>query len=385
MTNTLGAYNPIFYANETLIHLRKVLGLAGRVHRGYELERNSFRRGDTITIRKPATFAAQDAPSSSQDLNTSSLDIKLDQWKEVKFELSDKERAYTNDIIIEEHIGPAAYALADTLDQSLAAQYKNVPWVLDYGTATDTTIITAARKQLFDNQAPMNDNRIHFMVESGVEAYFLNSSVFHSAQVTGGTANQEALMRGGLGTRFGVEVFANQNAPTHTPGTLSKAAGDKALAVTGAHAKGVSSIVMGSGTGTETVVPGDTFVIAGHTQRYSVTNSTAVSSGAITVNIFPTLAVALAGSEVVTFGTAPNDSAHSVNLMFHRNWLGLAVAPLPDDLPGIEAFTATDPVQGLSVRARRWADGDNSKIIMALDVLYGHKVLDANLAVRTST
>ena len=36
MANTLGAYSPIFYAQGRLIHLRKNLGMAARVHRGFE-------------------------------------------------------------------------------------------------------------------------------------------------------------------------------------------------------------------------------------------------------------------------------------------------------------------------------------------------------------
>ena len=34
--NTLGIYDPLFYAQEALIQLEKALGLAGRVHRGYD-------------------------------------------------------------------------------------------------------------------------------------------------------------------------------------------------------------------------------------------------------------------------------------------------------------------------------------------------------------
>ena len=71
--------------------------------------------------------------------------------------------------------------------------------------------------------------------------------------------------------------------------------------------------------------------------------------------------------------------------MFHRNAFALAMVPLPMDLPGIEAMTVSDPVMGLSVRARRFADGHNSKLIMALDVLFGVKTLDPNMAVRAET
>mgnify|MGYP003481921806 CR=1 FL=1 len=387
MPNTLGAYNPIFYANETLIHLRKVLGMAARVHRGYELERNSFALGDTITIRKPSTFTAQNAPSSAQDIDSKSVNITLDQWKEVKFEATDKERAYTGERLIQEHIEPAAYALADVVDTALAVLAKDIPWYADYTTATDHTIITQARKVLFDNAVPMNDGRLHFMVDSTLEQGFLNSTVFHSAQVAGANA-EAALMRGNLGTRFGVEVFSNQNVQTITPGTAVRAAGDGIGAVNGAHLKGATSLAVNGFTGSETLVRGDNFVIAGNTQRYAVTADATMSTGTATLTITPGLAAALAGSEVVTFyaaGDAPSDTVHSLNLMFHRNAFALALAPLPDQLPGIDAFTATDPVSGLSVRARRWADGSNSKLIMALDILYGVKTLDNNLACRAET
>src|SRR3989304_5787547 len=113
MANTLGAYNPIFYASEALIHLRKALGMAGRVHRGYDRERSSFMKGDTARIRKPSTFTAQDAPSTAQDLVTDTVDIVLSYWREVKWALTDKERAFTQDDIIREHIAPSAYALGD--------------------------------------------------------------------------------------------------------------------------------------------------------------------------------------------------------------------------------------------------------------------------------
>jgi P22 coat protein - gene protein 5 len=384
MPNTLGAYNPIFYAQQTLIHLRKVLGMAARVYRGYEQERNAtFRMGDTITIRKPSTFTAQNAPSSAQDLATQSVNIVLDQWKEVKFEATDKERAYTGERLIAEHIEPAAYAIGDNIDQALAALYKDIPWISDYGSALDHTIITGARKVLFDNAVPM-DNNLHLMVDSTLEMAFLNSQVFHSAQVAGAAA-EGPLMRGTLGTRFGIEVFANQNVQAHLGGTATLTAGDKAGTVNGVHAKGATTLAVTGFTGAETIKKGDTLVIAGNTQRYAVAADVTLAAGAGTLTITPGLAAALVGSEVVTLGTAPSDTAHSANLMFHRNAFALAMAPLPDDLPGIEAFTAVDPVSGLSVRARRWADGNSSKLIMALDVLHGVKTLDPNLAVRAST
>ena len=382
MANTLGNYSPIFYANEALMHLRNALGMAQRVHRGYELERRSFQKGNTISIRKPSTFVAQDPISSDQDLDTETVDILLTSNPGVRFKLTDVELAYTQNQIIEEHIQPAAYAIANKIDQDLAALYKNVPWLYDYGTATDHTIITGAQKVMFDRAAFMDDGNMHMMVDGLVRSYFQNSTTFHAADVTG-PGNNDTLFRGSLGTRFGVEVFGNQNTPTHTPGTAA-GGGDAVGAINGALAKGATSIAVDGFTGAETILAGDTFVIAGNTQRYAVTSNVTLSTGAGTVNFTPAAVQAYADDSVMTLGSQ-TATAHSQQLMFHRNAFALALAPLPQNLPGIEAFTAVHADSGLAVRARRWSVGLTATTYVALDVLYGVKTLDPNLAVRAWT
>lgn len=391
MANTLGAYNPIFYANQTLLHLRNKLGLAGRIYRGYEQERRSFDRGQTITVRKPSTFTAQNAPSTAQDLNTSSVNILLDTHREVKYILTDKERAWTDEVIVTEHIEPAAYALANDLDQSLATLFKDVPYTYDYGTAIDHTILTGALRIPFDNAVPIDDGNMHFMVNGLLQSYFQNSQVFHSAQITGGVANQDTLLRGTLGTRFGVEVFGNQNTPTHAPGTAVSAGGDTAGAVNNGagYAVGITTMAVDGFTGSETVLIGDTFGIAGQTQKYVLTANSTWTTGAGNITFAPGLVAAVADNAVVTFtamvGTESSATTVSQNLMFHRNFAALAIAPLPDDLPGADAFTATDPISGITVRARRFYVGDTSTLYMALDILYGKVILDRNMATRVWT
>lgn len=385
-TNTLGAYNPIFYATEALIHLRNALGMAQRVHRGYELERMTFRLGETINIRKPSVFTAQAAPAGSANLDTETVVITLDQWKEVRFEVSDKERAFTGERIIEEHIDPAAYAIADDIDQSLAALHKDVGFNVDYGAAADATILLNARKQLFDNRAPMDGN-LHFMIDGQLEATFLNLEVFHKAG-TAGAAFQGPLLRGTLGTRFGVEVFANQNTPTHAAGT-GPGGGTRVGALQVASpplAKGSTSAIMDGFGFSETLKKGDMFTIAGNPQFYAVTQDTTFSGGGeATVPFFPATVVAYGDNDLVTFTDQIDTTAKVQQLMFHRNAFALVMAPLPDDLPGAEVFTATDPQSGLSVRASRYWDGANSKLVMVIDALWGVRTLDPNLGVRTWT
>src|SRR5512143_3701211 len=111
MPNVITAYDETFYAQEALILVEKALGMAARVHRGYDATPQL--QGSSIQIRKPSTFTAQDAPGSDQSLAAQYVTIPLNYWREVKFALTDKELSLTRDALIQEHIRPAAYALAD--------------------------------------------------------------------------------------------------------------------------------------------------------------------------------------------------------------------------------------------------------------------------------
>lgn len=377
MANTLGAYNPTFFANEAMILVEKALGMANRVHRGYDEERKSFNKGDTVRIKQPGTFTVQDAPSTAQDVTTKYTDVALTSWKEVKFALTDKELAYTSEKIIEDHVRPAAYAIADYIDQQLAALYKDVPWFVDLQSTTAVRDITDVRQQMFDQQIPLKDQSLlHYMINGSLENGFLQLGTFNTQDGAGG-AGVNTQMDGTLGRKFGLNIFANQNVATHTKGTCSATA----LAVNGAASLGATTINLDAGSVTGTLVPGDTFVIAGNTQRYAITNTTTASGNAFTgVTFTPALVAAAADNAVVT---ARLDN-HTANLAWHRNAFALAFAKLPElgDGMGARISSIQDPVTGLALRSRMYYDGDNSKVNVALDVLFGLKTLDPNLAVR---
>lgn len=377
MANTLGNYNPTFYAQEALIQLENQLGMGNRVHRGYEDERNSFQRGDTISIRKPSTFTVANAPATAEDLATETSSITLNQWKEVKFKLSDKELAFTQQRIIEEHIAPASYAIANYVDADLCGLYTDVGNGVAYGGSSALADIGNVRKGMRDNKVPF-DGRLHLMVDSTVESDFVTDSAFSQHQGAG-QSGVDTQMTGTLGRKLGYEIFANQNVKAHTGGTAT----DLALAVNGAHAKGVTSLAVDSGTGSQTFKAGDTFSIAGDSQKYAITADVTLSSGAGTLSISPALQVAVSGSEVVTADAT--DDFSGVNIGFHRNAFALALAPLPDQLPrnlGAQVATVSNPKSGLAIRSRLYYVGNSSEVHVALDVLYGYKTLDPNLAYR---
>ncbi len=379
MSNTLGNYDPIFYAQEALISLNKALGMAGRVHRGYDP--NPQQKGSVINITRPSVFEATEVNTSTggttQELTPENVSITLDTWKEVKFSLTDKELTFTKEKIITDHITPAAYALADAIDTSLVDLYAKVPWKEAISATPVVTDITGVRKALFNNKVPMND--LHFMVDGDVEAGLLALSAFATADGAG-QAGIDTQLRGSLGTRYGFEFFANQNTPAHLSGTMADTAG----ALNADADKGATSIVIKDLTNTQTLKVGDIIKITGDAQQYCVTADVEISD-ATTVAIYPAIAKKSLANAVVTV-ILPSGTGSTKNqcLAFHRHAFALAMAPLSDmgGRIGAQIATVADPVTNLSIRSRLWYEGDTSTVKVALDALWGVQVLNPNLAVR---
>jgi hypothetical protein len=380
MANTLGVYNPIFYAQEALIQLEKALGMAGRVHLGFDEERKAFRKGEVINIRRPSVLTVSNAPATAEDLDTDTVALTLNQWRETKFKLTDKELAFTGERIINDHIRPAAYALADDIDQKLAALYADVPWYQDLTGTPTVADVTLVRQLLFDNSVPLDDPAmLHYMINGELEAGFLGLSAFAQHQGAG-LEGVDTQLRGTLGQRFGVEIFANQNTPSHTKGTCD----DTALKVGAAGASEgdttIDLLAVDAGV-TGTLVAGDVLTIAGDTQQYAVTATNTAAANAFTaVAITPALSQDHAADVAVT---AVLDN-HVANLMFHRNAFALATAPLSEmgNELGAKIAMVQDPVTGLALRSRIYYVGNSSEVHVAIDVLYGVKTLDPNLAAR---
>lgn len=398
--NELGFFNPEFFANEGLTVLFETLGIANRVYRGLDMQRESEGRGlgDTINIPRPTKFTAQSftpgTGTTAQDIVAENVTINLNSHQEVKFGVTDREIAYSGERLIGEHIRSATHALALKIDNDLHALGDRVgPKAIVSGTER-VPYITGPRKVLRQNSAPAND--LHYIVDTGIEEAFLGDDIFISADKMGSVdGSNSGLLNGSLGRRFGVEVYCSNNADTSknalsSSATASAATGDVALAInnSGGYSANVSQIALDSGTGTETFQTGDTFSIANDPTTYVLTSNTTLASGAGTFNFYPALRKPAADNAVVTFNrlNAVEEGQHFRNLMFHRNAFAIGFAPLPStgEQRGNSAQIATvsDEDTGLSLRARMWYDGAAATNYVAFDCLYGVQVLDPMLAVR---
>jgi hypothetical protein len=374
VSNTLASYDPIWFANRALERLERRLTFVPQVFRAYEQEPRE--RGSIIRIRKPGPGVAQNMPiaeASASDLTPEDMDIDLDQWKGTLFAVRDDEYAYTGERYITEHIDPFVQALAQSIEDSLLALYKDVPWVINADTTDVHKDFTASRKRLNQNNVPFS-NRTFAMNPTQDERY-LNSTTFHQANTS--SEGPQTQREGFVGRKFGFDTFDVPGMPSHTMGTASTGT----LALVGAHAAGAATVNLDAGAVTGTLVPGDTFVIAGNTQRYAVTNTVTAAANAFTgVTITPPLAQAYADNAIVTVTLQSKE----INLAFHRNAFALVMVPLSDRANGSGARIAyaQDPQTGLTLRFREWYDGGTAKTYHGYDALWGRKTLYPNMAVR---
>lgn len=372
MANLLDAYIPEIWAQESLMWLRKNLVLANLIHRDFENE--VARQGDTVNTRKPRSFTAQafTGSVSIQDAQADNVAVILDQHQHVAFELSDKDRSLAIKDLVEEYLGPGGYAIADKIDQDIWALYKDVPY--NFGTAGTTpsaiSDITGVRKILNDDLVPLPQRRL--VLDSAAEEKFLQLATFHEANKVGdeGTALREA----SLGRKFGLDTFMDQNAPQHTAGVP----GGTPL-VNGALAIGATSVVLDGAGASGTYKKGDIVTLAGDTKPYVVTADVTLSgTGTGTIVVSPALRVAIADNAAITL-----KATHRVNLAFQRNAFALVSRPLdspPEGLGGVRSAVAQQ--DGIGVRVTIGYDIRKLSMVGVLDLLYGVKTLDQELAAR---
>lgn len=205
MGNTI--LTPSIIAKEALMQLKNNAIMANVVHRDYENEFAAV--GDTITVRKPATFTANEYQQSAgitvQDATETGVPVKMDKLLDVSFAVTSKEMSLDIEDFSEQFLKPAMSAFADKVDKYLIGLESQVTNRVD-GTGAKADMI-AARKYLTDGAAPLQNR--YYVYNSDIEAELLSTDLFVGANTTGdeGTALREA----NLGRKFGLDCYVDQN------------------------------------------------------------------------------------------------------------------------------------------------------------------------------
>ena len=333
----------------------------------------SGKLGDTVQIRKPEIKEAKEFISQidPQAIDEKSVDIKLDKIADVSYEVTSKELTLNINNFNEQITTPAMKGLAEKINKDGLALYKDVPYYVgDAGTdPAKLTDIKNARVALNKMKVPVSDRYCVWDPEADGNLSILDPLLNSKATEQATAALQEGL----IGRVGGFNHYMSQAVYEHKAGGYAKATGVK---VTTAASKGAKSISLTATSGTGKLVKGDVIVIGGY--QYVVTeDTTEAASNAISgVLIYPVLQADVAQSAAVTIL-----GDHTANLAFQKFAFGFATVPL--ELPqDADAYVASDPDTGISVRVVRAYDINTKKQIISFDVLYGYKTLYPQLAVR---
>lgn len=349
--------------------LRENIVLARVVNHQYEGEITAQRKNATVNVVVPSAVAVADVTAAATYPATTAvtptvIPVTLSQHKEAAFDVTDFDLQRVDQGIIPMQASEAVKALANTIDAYLFSLCKFYGWGGASGTtpfATDLTAFLDARKAAANQLMPM-DNRFA-IINPDAEANALGLRAFQDASFRGDTAG---IVSGQIGTKLGALWAMSQNVPLHTTGAAT--AGTIALDDSVARAVGLKVLHMDGFS----VKPsaGDVFTIAGDTQTYVVTSATTLAGTDSDVSFEPGLKVAIPavdGNEVVTF-----KSSFRKNLLFHRDALAFAMAPMEDSNIGqgmVAMQSIVDPVSGLSLRLELTRQYKQWR--MSFDAIYG--------------
>ena len=208
MANTFLTIDMI--AKEALMILRKNAVMAGLVHRDYSKEFVAG-VGDTITIRKPATFVVKDFVESTgitvQDATEDKKTVKMDKFYDVSFAVTSKDLTMSISDFSAQLLVPAMMAFRDKIDAEIIKVAETATHTVTHaeGLIAPADVISA-RKLLNDGATPLSMRSL--VVGTQAEADLLSSELFVSAEKVGDT---EGLKEASLGRKFGFDTYVDQN------------------------------------------------------------------------------------------------------------------------------------------------------------------------------
>jgi len=359
MPNTL--LTPSIIAKEAIMVLQNNMVFSGLIHRDFDKE--FAKVGDTITVRKPATFVAgtwNGTTISVQDGAETGVPVKLDTIVDVSFAAGTKEMALTIQNFSEQFIQPAMRAHAQYLDSMIATLYTDIPY-------HKVISATPALQDFADVDAILNINKVpqdqrRLVVDPLTKAKYIALPGIVNLDQSGST---EALRNASMGRLMSLDTFMDQNVVNRAPGTTTVA--------TAAGTIGQTTMALTATTpATGTILKGDVVTVDGN--QYVCTEDVTAIAGAATLKVYPAVKATLS-AKAVTFLTA---TGH--NVAFHKNAFCLASRPL--EKPMGAAFAEVIQFAGISCRIVAGYDLNKKQDTISIDFLCGVKTLTPELACR---
>lgn len=399
-------------AKAALAVLDNEFGWLNKMHRVYEDEYsetvNGYKKGATISIRRPADFTVRTGPvAAAQDVIEGKVPLTIDQQIGVDFKFTSTELTLNVNQLTERVIKPAMVNIVNHVGNDILTQaYRGVYNAVGTpGQAINSFADFARGPERLDDMAVPSSDRYSVMVPND----FWNM-VGSQTTLGGSRASDGAYRNGTLGDVGGISTYMTQVMPRHTVGvaTGTPLVNGAAQSVTYDTAKNTWTQTLNADGWTASIAgilkAGDVFTIANvfavnpktkavlaHLQQFVVTADVASTGGGVGNPVISppiivsgphqTVSAAPADNAVITvMGTG--GQIFNQSLVMHKNAMALAVVPMekPDGAVNVSRHSHN----GISVRLIPTYDGVNDVSNWRLDLLYGSKLIDPRLATRMS-
>lgn len=367
----------------------------------------SVQPGDTIYVNKHPRYTVRtNATFSAQDVTEEKVALTVDQRRGVDINLTSAEIATDAQIKAwgQRFLKPAVQRIAEEVEKynlQLATQacYQTVGTP---GTSPATSgVFLQARERILAQAC--EDNGLMAVIPPSVNTTMVPAlqGLFLPNQQVG-----DQFKNGYLGkTTLGLDFMTSNLAYAHTNGTAVA----QSVLINGAiSTNGTATIAVDAITGTNNLTAGTTFTIAGvydvnpvtkatlpNLKQFVVTATTAATAGAIaSLPISPALyfsgtlqnvstTIADNAALVFTTGTVAS-SVYNNSLVYHPSAVRFCSVPLFDPGQGV-VESSTETVDGISMRAIKYYDGDNDKLKLRLDIQFGTAIVRAEHLCRVTS
>lgn len=391
------------------------LVMANKVFRGYEEDFsnkiNGYEVGSTISIRKPADFTVREgATMDVQDAVEGKTTIAVNKQRGVDLKFTSSDLTLNIKELSQRIIKPAMVQLANNVDITLHALYKDVPnWVGTPGQTINSYADFAKGPERLDENAAPSDMRCATLAPADHWGLLGSQTALYVNQPA-----ESAYRKGRLGEIGGVDTYMSQNVPSHTNGDFAGTTlVDQSLTTSTTTYDTVKNTwvqtvhIDGLTTATAALKQGDVFTIADvydvnpvtkdakdHLKMFTLTADATAASNEVDLIITPpliwtgahqTVAVTAGVTDInnkaVTFiGTG--GTAYRQNMVFHPNAFACVMVPMVEPPGAVQVSRQT--YKGCNVRVIPVYDGVNDTSKWRCDILYGVKAVDPRIAVRLS-
>jgi len=379
--------------NELLRRFKNNLGFSGAIAHTWDdkFAVEGAKIGDTLRLRDPVKFNAQDGPvlTPLQDVTETQKTLTLNKQKVVGFSFSSKDLTLSIDNFRDRYLDSAALALANAVDvDGLTMAYQTTPNAVGTPGTVPGTLLTywQAGEMLDQNACPFDGMRtICYTPKMNTAVLDAAKGLFQSS-----TQIKQQYEKGRMGTMGGFEWVMDQNCRTHQIGPLGGTP-----VVAGANQTGSSLNTSGwTAAAALRLRKGDVFTInnvfavnpvSGDTlsnaQQFTATaDVSSDAAGLATIPLYPPIiatgpyktvsALPANLAALAVIGAANQLTAQGI--AFHRDAFVIGMAPL--EVPRNVQFGSNqqDPDTGCAIRMVSQYDIINDTFVTRCDVLYGH-------------